>query len=57
MLNAIRAGDLIRLPSGNVVIVIARQGNEWLCQYAEGSRARGEVVFASTFLRDWGTRA
>lgn len=57
MINVIKAGDLIRLPSGNVVIVIARQGKEWLCQYAEGARARGEVVFASTFLQHWGRRA
>lgn len=58
MINAIRTGDAIRLPSGNIVLVIARQlGNEWLCQYAEGARARGEVVFTSAFLQSFGRRA
>lgn len=57
MIEAIRAGTLIRLPSGNIVIVVARQGKEWLCTYAEGSRARGDVVFTGEFLRAWGKRA
>ncbi len=58
MIEAVQAGMLIRLPSGNVVIVVARESkNEWLCTYAEGSRARGDVVFTGTFLRDWGQRA
>lgn len=57
MINAIEAGALIRLPSGNVVLVVARQpGQEWLCQYVEGSKARGDVVFAAAFLLAWGTR-
>lgn len=57
MIEAIRAGTLIRLPSGNIVIVVSRESrHEWLCTYAEGSRARGDVVFTTAFLRDWGTR-
>lgn len=58
MINTVRAGDLLRLPSGNVVMVIARlKGGEWACVYTEHSRARGEVVFTAAFLQSYGRRA
>ena len=56
MINAIEAGALIRLPSGNVLKVLRREGNEWLGEYTEDSKARGEVLFSSAYLRDYGRR-
>jgi hypothetical protein len=32
-------------------------GADWVCQYTEFSRARGEVVFAAEFLHRWAKRA
>ena len=57
MIDAIRAGMMLRLPSGNILIVVARESRqEWRCVHAEGSRARGEVVFSAEFLRAWAKR-
>lgn len=56
MIERITKGTLIRLPSGNVVKVLRRERNEWLCEYTEGSKARGEVLFSSAYLRDYGRR-
>lgn len=39
------------LPSGNVVILIQMIDDDWICQYTELSRARGEVVFSALFLQ------
>lgn len=57
MINVVTVGMRIMLPSGNIVRVIRREGNEWLCEYTEMARARGEVLFKAKFLRDWGVRA
>lgn len=57
MIEQLKIGLLVRLPSGNVVRLLAPLKNkEWLCEYTEQARARGEVVFSSPFLRDYGTR-
>lgn len=57
MINAITVGMRILLPSGNIVRVVRREGAEWLCEYTELARARGQVVFAGRFLREHGVRA
>lgn len=57
MIDHLKTDLLVRLPSGNVVRLLAPMKNkEWLCEYTEQSRARGEVVFSSSFLRDYGVR-
>ena len=43
------------LPSGNVVILIALLDDDWICQYTELSRARGEIVFSALFLMHYST--
>lgn len=58
MINTIRAGDVIRLPSRNTVMVIARlKGQEWVCVFTQHSKARGEVIFTAAFLQAFGVRA
>ena len=57
MINVITVGMRILLPSGNIIRVLRREGNEWLCEYTEIARARGETSFTGKFLRDWGVRA
>lgn len=57
MIDRLKIDLLVRLPSGNVVRLLAPMKNkEWLCEYTEQARARGEVVFSSSFLRDYGVR-
>ena len=56
MTGILRAGMLIRLPGGNHVRLVRRERAEWVCEYAEGARARGEVRFTSAFLRKYGRR-
>lgn len=57
MIDTLRAGMLVRLPGGNVVRLVRRERAEWVCEYTERARARGEVLFASAFLRKYGRRA
>lgn len=57
MIDRLKIDLLVRLPSGNVVRLLAPMKNkEWLCEYTEQARARGEVIFSSPFLRDYGVR-
>ena len=56
MIGTLRAGMLVRLPGGNVVRLVRRERAEWVCEYAEGARARGEVWFTGAFLRKYGRR-
>ena len=56
MTDSLRAGMLVRLPGGNHVRLVRRERAEWVCEYAEGARARGEVRFTSAFLRKYGRR-
>lgn len=57
MIEQLKIDLLVRLPSGNVVRLVAPLKNkEWLCEYTEQARARGEVIFSSPFLRDYGVR-
>lgn len=56
MIDTLRAGMCVRLPSGNAVRLVRRERAEWVCEYTELARARGEVRFASAFLRKYGRR-
>jgi hypothetical protein len=48
--SALVPGARVRLPSGNVVILLQVDGDEWQCVYDARARARGDVVFRSAFL-------
>lgn len=56
MIDTLRAGMCVRLPSGNAVRLVRRERAEWVCEYTELARARGEVRFTSAFLRKYGRR-
>ena len=56
MIHALRAGMLVRLPGGNIVRLVRRERADWVCEYTERARARGEVLFTSAFLRKYGSR-
>lgn len=52
VIQVLASGMRIMLPSGNVVRLLRRERNEWVCVYdRQLSRDRGEVVFAGCFLR------
>lgn len=55
MIRALKPGMRLRLPSGNVVHLVRRERTEWLCEFADGSSRRGEVVFCGSWLRKVGT--
>ncbi len=44
----------VRLPSGNVLVLVRRERAYWVCEYAPGCKARGEVEFSGVYLRKWG---
>lgn len=48
--HVLRKGVLLRLPSGNVVRLVARERTDWHCVFVSGTR-RGDVVFSGAFLR------
>lgn len=51
MIEALATGMRVLLPSGNVVVLLRRECTEWVCEYTELARARGEVIFTGLFLR------
>lgn len=53
---SIEAGLLIRLKTGNVIRVLRKDGEEWVCEYTRDSNARGEIWFCERFLLDVLTR-
>ncbi len=53
MIEALATGMRLMLPSGNVVILVRRERTEWICEYTELARARGEVIFTGVFLRKY----
>lgn len=57
MIEVLTAGMRVLLPSGNVITLVRRERTEWICEYTELARARGEVVFSGVFLRRWGRPA
>ena len=54
MIEALATGMRVLLPSGNVVALVRRERTEWICEYTELARARGEVIFTGLFLRTYG---
>lgn len=56
MIEVLTDGMRILLPSGNVVRLVRRERTDWICEYTELARARGEVVFTGVFLRKYGTQ-
>ena len=53
-IRSIVLGMRIRLPSGNILRVVRCQGREWVCEYTDHARARGEVIYTGAFLRKFG---
>jgi len=53
----LRAGMRVRLPSGNIVVLLQRDGTHWICQYAPSAKERGEVELSMAYLRKFGTAA
>lgn len=54
MIEALAIGMRLMLPSGNVITLVRRERAEWICEYTELARARGEVIFTGLFLRAYG---
>lgn len=54
MIATLRVGLRLRLPSGNVVILLSRAGTSWTCEYLPGAKLRGEVEFSAVYLRKFG---
>lgn len=53
MIETLHAGMRVMLPSGNVLVLVRRERAEWVCEYTELARARGEVLFTGVFLRKY----
>lgn len=53
MIETLATGMRVMLPSGNIVVLVRRERAEWVCEYTELARARGEVVFTGVFLRKY----
>lgn len=53
MIDVLATGMRVMLPSGNIVILVRRERTEWVCEYTELARARGEVVLTGLFLRKY----
>lgn len=53
MIEALATGMRLMLPSGNIIILTRRERAEWICEYTELARARGEVIFTGVFLRKY----
>lgn len=53
MIEALATGMRVLLPSGNIVVLVRRERTEWICEYTELARARGEVIFTGLFLRKY----
>ena len=56
MIETLATGMRLMLPSGNVIVLVRRERTEWICEYTELARARGEVVFTDVFLRNYARR-
>ena len=56
MIEALATGLRLMLPSGNVIVLVRRERTEWICEYTELARARGEVLFTGVFLRKYAQR-
>jgi hypothetical protein len=56
MIKALRPGMRVLLSGGNIVRLLRCERGEWICEYTDLARARGEVVFTSAFLRRHGVQ-
>lgn len=56
MIRALVVGMEVLLPGGNVVRLVRREGRDWVCEYTELARARGEVAFSGAWLRRYGVQ-
>jgi hypothetical protein len=56
MIEMLQIGMRIMLPSGNIIRLVRRQRTEWVCEYTEIARARGETIFTGAWLRKHGRR-
>ena len=56
MIETLATGLRVVLPSGNVIVLVRRERTEWICEYTEQARARGEVIFTGLFLRTYARR-
>jgi hypothetical protein len=56
MIETLATGMRVMLPSGNVIVLVRRERAEWICEYTELARARGEVIFTGVFLRKYARR-
>lgn len=56
MIPMLRAGMRVRLPSGNIVMLLRPEGASWLCAYEPNMRQRGEVELSMLYLRKFGNR-
>jgi hypothetical protein len=54
VITTLCTGMRVRLPSGNVLVLVRRERAYWVCEYAPGCKARGEVEFSGVYLRKWG---
>lgn len=54
MIEALTTSMRVLLPSGNIVVLVRRERTEWVCEYTEMARARGEVILTGVFLRKYG---
>lgn len=54
MIVVLTRGMRVRLPSGNVVVLVRRERASWVCEFAQGSAARGETEFTGAWLRKFG---
>jgi len=52
--QTLRAGLVVSMPSGNVIVLLRREKGEWLCHYALGARQRGEIYLQPAWLRKFG---
>ena len=57
MILRLRVGMRVRLPTGNVVLLVRPVGSDWTCEYTVLARARGEVEFSGAWLRRVGLLA
>jgi len=44
----------VRLPSGNLIVLVKREQESWLCAYLASSKHRGDVEFSGAYLRKHG---
>jgi hypothetical protein len=54
MIEKLAVGMDVLLPSGNVVVLKAKDKGLWACEYTSRSRLRGEVEFSAVYLQRFG---